>query len=135
MTDQRPSPPRTSLYAQFFKAGLGNPSRFEVAAEQSERTKLLSLLDDIQAAMERTSLELPTRKLLEGHFTEIINARIKATYSADDVFQLFLDAVRSANAEQLIAEDDWEPDLADDLEDAEMEQNFAPCLPASKGSQ
>lgn len=127
MTDKRPSLPRTSLYAPFFKTGVGNPSRFNVAQDQSGRNKLLSILDDIQLLIERTSPEASTRKLLEGHFTRIITDQIKATYSADDFFQFLRDAVRGL--------DPFEDDEEDDLDNAGMEQEFDSDFPSSKESK
>jgi hypothetical protein len=133
MTDKRPPLHHTSLYAPLFKTGAGNPSHFKVMEDRFERDKFLSVLDDIQLMIEKSSLELSTRNLLEQRFTRMITDHIKAAYSSQAVVQLFLDAIGDLDPSDAGLADDLEDDLEDSFDNTEIEQNFNSCSSALKG--
>ncbi|MBI5294892.1 MAG: hypothetical protein HY869_05405 [Chloroflexi bacterium] len=124
MTAHPPSS-HPSLYAALFQSEAGDLSGFRVEKDHSQREKYLSLLETIRARIANLPLEPPARASLEGLFTQLIADQVRATYSAQDAFRMFLDTIREVNAEILTPEDDGLDDDLDELApDAKPDQTF-----------
>jgi len=95
MTPQDPS----SLYSPFFKIGKKKSTRPKPASPDFP-AKISAALDRIQVAQKNASLDVATRKVLGGQFSQIIVTNIKASFSEEEFFQMFLEAVREANRKQ-----------------------------------
>lgn len=120
--------PRASLYASCFQPEAGDLSGFRVEQDHSEREKYLSLLETIRARIGDTPLEAPARASLEELFTRLIADQVKATFSAQDVFQMLRDACRDLD----FADDGLEDDLEKTSHDAEPEQKFTSIFTAGE---
>ena len=108
------------LYSPFFKLGRKPPSR-PLPTDPAVPSKLLTSLDQIEAAVKTGSLDPAVKSALEEQLTQILVMGLKAKYSAEDAQQLFLDAVKDL--------DPFDDDFDDDADEAQPEMpNFTSVL-------
>jgi len=86
--------PLASLYAPFFQAEVGGLSGFRAVKNRPQWEKSLSLLAALRVRLAGQPLEESARAALESLFTQLIDAQVRAEYTAEQIQQLMRDALR-----------------------------------------
>lgn len=108
-------PPPATLYSAFFQPEIGDLSAFWLVEDHAESEKYLSILTALRNRLAGPPLEKPAQTALESLFISLIIDQVKAAYTADDVFAIYMKIMRELcpwdehlETKPNISSNDWE---------------------------